>query len=63
MSAIKNFAVPNSAKAVQRFLGVMSLFRPFMGDYALIAKPLSDLLRKDVVFKIGDSTVKDGVDE
>ena len=55
ISAIKNFPIPANVKALQRFLGLTSFFRRFIREYALVAKPLSDLLRKNAKFKIGDN--------
>lgn len=34
------------------FLGLWSFFRKFIKNFAIIAKPLYELIRKDVVFKI-----------
>lgn len=41
-------------KTVQRFLGLTSYFRRFIEGYAIAAKLLSDLLRKDVAFVFGN---------
>lgn len=38
---------------MQRFLGFTGYFRKFIENYALIAKPLSDLIRSDVHFTFG----------
>lgn len=51
--AVKNFPKPTTVKQVQSFLGLSGYFRKFMPSYALIAKPLSDLLKKDNDFKFG----------
>lgn len=48
--AVANFPLPGDKKAVQRFLGLTSYFRKFVDGYALIAKPLTDMLRKDCQF-------------
>lgn len=55
--AVKNFPIPTDRKAVQRFLGLTSYFRKFIENYAVIAKPLSDLLRKDAPFVIDDEVL------
>lgn len=54
VKAVNNFPIPTDRKAVQRFLGLASYFRKFIEDYAVIAKPLTDLLRKNVDFVISD---------
>jgi len=46
--AVANFPVPSSRKAIQRYLGLTSYFRKFVEGYAVISKPLSDLLKKNV---------------
>lgn len=52
IKAVKNFAEPKNIKDLQSFLGLTGFFRKFVERYALISKPLTDLLKKDVVFKI-----------
>uniref|UniRef100_W8C8Q1 RNA-directed DNA polymerase n=1 Tax=Ceratitis capitata TaxID=7213 RepID=W8C8Q1_CERCA len=50
ISAVNNFPLPTDKKSLQRFLGLTSYFRRFVEGYAVVAKPLSDLLRKDNKF-------------
>ncbi|GFS67515.1 retrovirus-related Pol polyprotein from transposon 17.6 [Trichonephila clavipes] len=49
--AVKKFPVPTTVKQVQSFLGLTGYFRKFIPAYSQIAKPLSDLTRKDNPFK------------
>lgn len=51
--AIKNFPQPTNTHDVQRFLGLASYFRKFIRDFALIAKPLYNLLKKTSKFDMG----------
>ena len=51
--AIKNFPEPRNANDVQSFLGLTGYFRKYIASYAVIAKPLSDLLRDSTPFKFG----------
>lgn len=51
--AVKNFKIPKNAKEVHSFLGLAGYFRRFVSNFSLIAKPLSDLLKKDAVFELG----------
>ena len=53
VEAVKNFPVPRNIHDVKRFLGLMSYFRRFIKDFAVHAKPLYDLLRKEVSFQFG----------
>ncbi|XP_050340691.1 uncharacterized protein LOC126767135, partial [Bactrocera neohumeralis] len=48
--AIKNFPVPRNQLEVRRFLGLTGFFRKFVSGYALIAKPLTELTRKNIDF-------------
>ncbi|GFU23148.1 retrovirus-related Pol polyprotein from transposon 17.6 [Trichonephila clavipes] len=48
--AVKKFPVPTTVKQVQSLLGLTSYFRKFIPAYSQIAKPLSDLTRKDNPF-------------
>ena len=51
--AVLQFPTLTSHKQIQSFLGLTSYFRKFIKDYALIARPLSDLLRDKVPFHFG----------
>jgi len=51
--ASRKFPMPQNIKAVQSFLGLTVFFRKFIKNYLLIAKPLTNLLRKDVKLKMG----------
>lgn len=44
--AVKNFPEPKNEKQIQSFLALTGYFRKFIRGYAMIAKPLSDMLRK-----------------
>jgi len=45
-SAIANWPVARTKKQLKRYLGLTSHFRGFIRDYAGIAHPLTELLRK-----------------
>jgi len=49
--AVVSFPEPKSLKDVQSFLGLTGYFRKFIANYSTIAKPLSDLLRKNERFR------------
>lgn len=42
-----DFPEPKELKDVQSFLGLSGYFRKFISSYSVIAKPLSDMLKKD----------------
>lgn len=48
--AVKNFPVPKSVKNVRELIDLTSYFRRFIKNYAVMARPLTDLLSKNVKF-------------
>ncbi|GFX57976.1 retrovirus-related Pol polyprotein from transposon 297 [Trichonephila clavipes] len=48
--AVRKFPEPTTMKQVQSFLGLTGYFRKYIKDYSKIAKPLSDLTRKENLF-------------
>ncbi|GFW33958.1 retrovirus-related Pol polyprotein from transposon gypsy [Trichonephila clavipes] len=51
--AVRKFPEPTTIKQVQSFLGLTGYFRKYIKDYSNIAKPLSDLTRKENLFVFG----------
>lgn len=52
-NAVQSFPEPKTIKQIQSFLGLTRYFRKFIEDYATIARPLSDILRKQNAFVFG----------
>ncbi|GFT29073.1 retrovirus-related Pol polyprotein from transposon 297 [Trichonephila clavipes] len=48
--AVRKFPEPTTIKQVKSFLGLTGYFRKYIKDYSKIAKPLSDLTRKENLF-------------
>ena len=49
---IEKLPPPMNVKGVRSFLGHAGFYRRFIKDFSKVAKPLSNLLNKDVVFVI-----------
>ena len=50
VSAIKEFPRPKTARNIRQFLGLSGYYRRFIKNYAKLAKPLADLLKKEAKF-------------
>jgi hypothetical protein len=48
--AVRNYPVPRTNKEIRSFLGLASFYRRLVPKFAQIAKPLTELLRKDTPF-------------
>jgi len=58
VEAVQNFPRPTKVVEVQRFLGLTNYFRKFIENYAFIAKPLQNLLKKSTQFAFDDQCHK-----
>lgn len=47
---VNKYKIPKNHKQVERFLGFAGYFRKFIPDFAIIAKPLSDLMKNNASF-------------
>ncbi|KAH8308600.1 hypothetical protein KR018_005951, partial [Drosophila ironensis] len=52
VEAIRNMVVPRSAKEVRRFLGTAGWYKRFIRNFAEVAPPLTDTLRKGNKFQM-----------
>src|SRR5262249_6537204 len=58
VEAIENLPPPTSVKAIRSFLGHVGFYRRFIKDFSKIAKPLTDLLQKDIPFDFSEQCFK-----
>lgn len=57
-AAILKYKKPNNVVEVQRFIDLVSYFRKFIKDFALKAKPLQSLIKKNVKFNFDEKCEK-----
>jgi len=50
ISAMKDFPLPKSLKALRSFLGMVGWYRKFINNFASVAAPLTDLLKQKKKF-------------
>ena len=48
---VKNFPIPTNLTQLRAALGLFLYYRKFIKDFARIARPMNDLLKKDIPFK------------
>ena len=54
IDVIEKLPPPLNVKGIRSFLGHAGFYRRFIKDFSKIARPLSNLLNKDVVFKFDE---------
>ncbi|XP_043496494.1 uncharacterized protein LOC122520502 [Polistes fuscatus] len=51
LKAVKEFPRPNNIKSIRQFLGLAGYYRRFIPAFSKVAKPLTDLLKKEALFR------------
>ena len=58
IEAIEKLPPPTSVKAIQSFLGHTGFYRRFIKDFSKIARPLTNLLQKDIPFNFSSDCLE-----
>jgi hypothetical protein len=53
VQAIEEWLEPRTVKEVQSFLGLINYYRKFILNFSKIAKPITELTKKDTTFNFG----------
>ena len=56
VSAVKNFHFPTNTREIKQYLGLCGYYRKFIPNFSSIAKPLTELLKKNVPFEWNQKT-------
>ena len=51
IKAIMEWEVPRNMTEIQIFLGLVGYYRRFVQDFSIVARPLTNLLKKSVQFR------------
>lgn len=57
VKSVAEFPIPSSRKQVRRFLGMTGWYRRFIPNYANLAAPLTDSLKKSPSFKLSQEAI------
>ena len=58
ITAIEQLPPPTNIKGIKSFLGHIGFYRIFIKDFSKVAKPLCNLLEKDVLFNFDENCVQ-----
>jgi hypothetical protein len=50
LNAVSQFPVPNNVHEIRQFIGLCSYFRKYINNFAIIARPLTNLTKKNTVW-------------
>jgi len=53
VAGVLNWLIPKMVRDVRKFLGLVNYYRQFVKDFAKLAQPLNNLIRKEKTWKWG----------
>lgn len=53
LAAVSQFPIPRNVHEIRQFIGLCSYFRKFIKNFAIIARPITDLTKKNAVWNWG----------
>jgi hypothetical protein len=56
IEAVRNFPEPKTTQELKGFLGLAGYYRRFIPNFSKVAKPLTELLKKDTRYVWNDKT-------
>lgn len=59
VNVIRNLKLPATRKQIKSFLGITGYYRKFIRDYAKVAKPMTNFLKKDSKIDVQDLSYKE----
>ena len=51
ITKVKEYPRPKNVSEIRKFMGLASYYRKFIKNFSIIAKPLFNLIQKDIVFE------------
>ena len=54
VAGVLNWSIPKMVRDIRKFLGLANYYRQFVKDFAKLARPLNNLMRKEEKWKWGD---------